>query len=46
MQEERTYMLDEYDFSHARKNPYEELLKKQMNTDVPVVDQIGSEEYK
>jgi len=46
MQEERTDMLDEYDFSRARKNPYEELLKKQMNTVVPVVDQIDSEEYK
>lgn len=39
-------MLDEYDFSRARKNPYEELLKKHMNADVPVVDQIDSEEYK
>ena len=46
MPEERTDMLDEYDFSHARKNPYAELLKKQMNTDVPVIGQIDSEEYK
>ena len=40
MQEERTDMLDEYDFSHARKNPYAKLLKKQItiNIDVSTVD--------
>lgn len=33
-------MLDEYDFSHARKNPYAKLLKKQItiNIDVSTVD--------
>lgn len=40
MQKERTDMLDEYDFSHARKNPYAKLLKKQItiNIDVSTVD--------
>ena len=40
MQEERTDMLYEYDFSHARKNPYAKLLKKQItiNIDVSTVD--------
>ena len=40
MQEERTDMLDEYDFSHAGKNPYAKLLKKQItiNIDVSTVD--------
>lgn len=33
-------MLYEYDFSHARKNPYAKLLKKQItiNIDVSTVD--------
>lgn len=33
-------MLDEYVFSHARKNPYAKLLKKQItiNIDVSTVD--------
>lgn len=33
-------MLDEYDFLHARKNPYAKLLKKQItiNIDVSTVD--------
>lgn len=33
-------MLDEYDFSHARKKPYAKLLKKQItvNIDVSTVD--------
>lgn len=33
-------MLDKYDFSHARKNPYAKLLKKQItiNIDVSTVD--------
>lgn len=33
-------MPDEYDFSHARKNPYAKLLKKQItiNIDVSTVD--------
>lgn len=33
-------MLDEYAFSHARKNPYAKLLKKQItiNIDVSTVD--------
>ena len=40
MQEERNDMLDEYDFSHARKNPHAKLLKKQItiNIDVSTVD--------
>lgn len=29
-------MLDEYDFSHARKNPYAKLLKKQITINIDV----------